>query len=117
MFKRIQKLYLIIHRPCKKRYAFTEKGIAYDRNGNITALRRYGASASAAEDDFAFNMTDNRISSLTDAANRWRYSGKEEQKALNSAIDEYKLFSRNCTTTVSDVLNSAGSSVLKGSTI
>ena len=52
-----------------------------------------------------------------DAANRWRYSGKEEQKALNSAIDEYKLFSRNCTTTVSDVLNSAGSSVLKGSTI
>ena len=52
-----------------------------------------------------------------DAANRWRYSGKEEQQALNSAIDEYKLFSRNCTTTVSDVLNSAGSSVLKGSTI
>ena len=59
------KLYLIIHRPCKKRYAFTEKGIAYDRNGNITALRRYGASASTAEDDFAFNVTDNRISSLT----------------------------------------------------
>lgn len=55
---------------------------------------------------------------LTDAANRWRYSGKEEQgAALNSVIDEYKLFSRNCTTTVSDVLNSAGSSVLKGSTI
>ena len=54
---------------------------------------------------------------LTDAANRWRYSGKEEQQALNSVIDEYKLFSRNCTTTVSDVLNSAGSSVLKGSTI
>ena len=45
--------------------AFTEKGIAYDRNGNIMALRRYGASASAAEDDFAFNVTDNRISSLT----------------------------------------------------
>jgi hypothetical protein len=50
----------------------------------------------------------------TDATNRWHYSGKEEQQALNSAIDEYKLFSRNCTTTVSDVLNSAGSSVLKG---
>ena len=48
-----------------------------------------------------------------DTANHWRYSGKEEQQALNSAIDEYKLFSRNCTTTVSDVLNSAGSSVLK----
>ena len=45
--------------------AFTEKGIAYDRNGNITALMRYGASASAAEDDFAFNVTDNRISSIT----------------------------------------------------
>ena len=41
MFKRIQKLYLIIHRPCKKRYAFTEKGIAYDRNGNITSQGVY----------------------------------------------------------------------------
>ncbi len=42
MFKRIQKLYLIIHRPCKKRYAFTEQGIAYDANGNTTHDGRTG---------------------------------------------------------------------------
>jgi RHS repeat-associated protein len=47
--------------------AFTEKGLAYDRNGNITALTRYGASASSAEDNIAFTLTGNRISSLTNS--------------------------------------------------
>ncbi len=47
--------------------AFTEKGLAYDRNGNITALTRYGTSASSAEDNLAFTLTGNRISSLTNS--------------------------------------------------
>ena len=47
--------------------AFTEQGIAYDRNGNIDALKRYGASASSAEDNFLFSLSGNRISSLTNS--------------------------------------------------
>ncbi len=47
--------------------AFTEQGLAYDRNGNVTALTRYGTSASAAEDDFTFTLAGNRISSLTNS--------------------------------------------------
>ena len=47
--------------------AFTERDIAYDRNGNITALKRFGASASAAEDDLAFTLSGNRIASLANS--------------------------------------------------
>jgi len=47
--------------------AFTEKGIAYDRNGNITAIERYGSSATSPEDNLTFTLSGNRISSLTNS--------------------------------------------------
>ncbi len=56
------------------------------------------------------------MNSLFDSSNKLPSNDKKGYYNNPSAhvIDEYKLFSRNCTTTVSDVLNSAGSSVLKG---
>ena len=44
----------------------TEKNFAYDLNGNITALKRYGASG--LENDLSFTHTGNRMTALVDAA-------------------------------------------------
>ena len=43
----------------------TERDIAYDRNGNITVLKRYGASG--LENDLSFAHTGNRMTALADA--------------------------------------------------
>ena len=43
----------------------TERGIGYDLNGNITALKRYGASG--LENDLTFTHTGNRMTVLVDA--------------------------------------------------
>lgn len=43
----------------------TEKSIAYDLNGNITALKRYGSSG--LEYDLSFAHSGNRMTALTDA--------------------------------------------------
>ena len=43
----------------------TERDIAYDRNGNITALKRYGSSGLV--NDLSFTHTGNRMTSLVDA--------------------------------------------------
>jgi RHS repeat-associated protein len=43
----------------------TEREIAYDRNGNIITLKRYGASG--LENDLEFTHTGNRMTSLSDA--------------------------------------------------
>ena len=51
-------------------YAFTEKGLTYDLNGNIKAVMRYGASATAAEDNLGFTLDGNRISSLTNTGTK-----------------------------------------------
>jgi hypothetical protein len=45
--------------------ADTEQGIAYDLNGNITALKRYGSSG--LEYDLSFAHSGNRMTALTDA--------------------------------------------------
>ncbi|MBQ6286592.1 MAG: hypothetical protein IJK73_02920 [Bacteroidales bacterium] len=47
--------------------AFTEQGLEYDRNGNITKMKRYDSSASSPEDNFVFTLSGNRISSLTNS--------------------------------------------------
>ena len=43
----------------------TEKGLAYDRNGNITALKRYGNAGLA--NDLSFTHAGNRMTALVDA--------------------------------------------------
>ena len=43
----------------------TEREIAYDRNGNIITLKRYGSAG--LENDIAFTHTGNRMTSLSDA--------------------------------------------------
>ena len=43
----------------------TEKSIAYDLNGNITALKRYGSSGLVNE--LSFTHSGNRMTALTDA--------------------------------------------------
>ena len=43
----------------------TEKSIAYDLNGNITALKRYGSSG--LENELSFTHSGNRMTALTDA--------------------------------------------------
>ena len=44
--------------------SFSERSIAYDRNGNITSLTRYGQSATAAEDVLAYSYNGNQIVSV-----------------------------------------------------
>ena len=43
---------------------FSERAISYDRNGNITALTRYGQAAASAEDILAYTYSGNRIASI-----------------------------------------------------
>ena len=43
----------------------TEREIAYDLNGNITTLKRYGNTG--LENDLSFTHTGNRMTSLSDA--------------------------------------------------
>ena len=43
----------------------TERGISYDLNGNITALKRYGESG--LKNDLSFSHTGNRMTALSDA--------------------------------------------------
>ena len=43
----------------------TEREIAYDLNGNITALKRYGTSG--LENDLTFTQDGNRMTALSDA--------------------------------------------------
>ena len=44
--------------------SLTERGIAYDRNGNITTLKRYGESG--LENDLEYTLSGNRVSTLID---------------------------------------------------
>jgi hypothetical protein len=43
----------------------TEKNISYDRNGNITALKRYGDTG--LDNDLSFTLSGNRMTGLSDA--------------------------------------------------
>ena len=43
----------------------TERGITYDLNGNVTALKRYGSSG--LKNDLSFSHTGNRMTALSDA--------------------------------------------------
>ncbi|MCQ2118745.1 MAG: DUF6443 domain-containing protein, partial [Bacteroidales bacterium] len=47
--------------------AFSEKGIAYDRNGNVTALTRYGQSATSPEDALSYTYSGDRIASISNS--------------------------------------------------
>lgn len=46
--------------------SYTEQGITYDRNGNIKTLQRY---ASSLQDDYTYNYTGNKITSITGTNN------------------------------------------------
>jgi len=45
--------------------SFTERDITYDRNGNITSLKRYGSNGNTPDDNFTYNYDGNRITSIT----------------------------------------------------
>ena len=51
--------------PLLRTITDTERGFDYDRNGNITALKRYGSTG--IENDLSFIHTGNRMTSLSDA--------------------------------------------------
>ncbi len=44
--------------------SFTERDISYDKNGNITALKRYGTSNSSPTDNFTYSYNGNILSTL-----------------------------------------------------
>ena len=46
--------------------SFTERGITYDRNGNIKTLQRYTSSL---QDNYTYNYTGNKITSITGTNN------------------------------------------------
>ena len=49
---------------------YTERDLSYDRNGNILTLKRYGATATAPQDNLAYTYSGNKLSQL----NNWMYS-------------------------------------------
>ena len=59
---------------------FSERAISYDRNGNITALTRYGQAAASAEDILAYTYSGNRIASIATLA------GVTQEDSFNSLL-------------------------------
>ena len=59
---------------------FSERAISYDRNGNITALTRYGQAAASAEDILAYTYSMNRIASIATLA------GITQEDSFNSLL-------------------------------
>ena len=45
--------------------SYTERGITYDMNGNITTLSRYSASAGTPQDSYTYTYEGNRLVSIT----------------------------------------------------
>ena len=49
--------------------SYTERGITYDLNGNITTLKRYAASEATPEDDYQYIYTGNKLMQITATEN------------------------------------------------
>ena len=47
--------------------SYTERGITYDRNGNILTLSRYSASASTSLENYAYTYQGNQLGSINSA--------------------------------------------------
>ena len=45
--------------------SYTERDLAYDRNGNITALKRYGSNGGVPQDNFSYSYNGNSLASIT----------------------------------------------------
>ena len=43
---------------------YTERDLSFDRNGNILSLKRYGATATAPQDNLAYTYTGNKLTQL-----------------------------------------------------
>ncbi len=71
--------------------SFTEKDITYDKMGNILTLKRYGAAAGTAEDDFAYTYNGNKLMLLNNGPDTYAYdsNGNCTFDALNALILEY----------------------------
>ena len=71
---------------------YTEKVTAYDKNGNIKNLQRYGqtsASAYGLVDNLTFTLNGNRLSRVDDAATASAYGNGFEFKDGAKQADEY----------------------------
>ena len=71
---------------------YTEKVTAYDKNGNIKNLQRYGqtgASAYGLIDNLTFTLNGNRLSRVDDAATASAYGNGFEFKDGAKQADEY----------------------------
>ena len=49
--------------------SYTERGITYDLNGNITTLKRYAASEATPEDDYQYIYTGNKLTQIAGTDN------------------------------------------------
>ena len=71
---------------------FSENVTGYDKNGNITALQRYGqtsASAYGLIDNLSFTLSGNRLNRVDDAVTASVYNGGFEFKDAVKQADEY----------------------------
>lgn len=71
---------------------YTEKVTAYDKNGNIKNLQRYGqtsASGYGLVDNLTFTLTGNRLNRVDDACTATAYNGGFEFKDGAKQADEY----------------------------
>lgn len=71
---------------------FSENVTGYDRNGNITALQRYGqtsASAYGLIDNLTFSLAGNQLNRVDDGAGSSAYNSSFEFKDAVKQADEY----------------------------
>ncbi|MBQ2543511.1 MAG: hypothetical protein II556_01005 [Bacteroidales bacterium] len=86
--------------------AWTERDICYDSNGNITAIKRYGSSASTPLDDLSMSYSGNTLSAVGNASFSYDSAGNVSSDPLRSLSFSYNILNLPCSiSTSSDEAN------------
>jgi len=54
--------------------SFTERDITYNKNGDLTALKRYGATSSTVDHNFTYTYAGNKLSQIKDGTTTYSYT-------------------------------------------
>lgn len=81
--------------------AWTERGIDYDANGNITAISRYGQSGSTPVDNLTMTYSDNTLNYVGGSHFSHDSAGNLTYDPLRSLTFSYSFLNRPCTVSTS----------------
>ena len=74
--------------------AWTERGITYDAGSNITAIARYGSSASVPVDNFSMSYSGNTLSSVNNSSYSFDSAGNITYDPLRGLSFSYNLLGK-----------------------